>query len=67
VNAKASVKHEEITDYAMPMMRIEKLMRELHDLCLKNEFGKALDKTPSLITEVRVLQASLAIMSEKVQ
>lgn len=53
---------ENIVDYAMPMMKIEKLMRAIHDLCLKNSYGEAADLTPHLIAEARILQASLALM-----
>lgn len=53
---------ENLVDYAMPMMKIEKLMRIIHDECLQQKYGRAAELIPDLITEVRVLQASLAIM-----
>lgn len=53
---------ENILDYAMPMMKIERLMRAIHDRCLNGRYGDAADLTPDLISEARILQASLAIM-----
>lgn len=53
---------ENIVDYAMPMMKIEKLMRAIHDRCLNSKYGDAADLTPDLIAEARILQASLALM-----
>lgn len=58
---------ENILDYAMPMMRIEKLMRIIHDECLQNKYGRAAELVPDLITEARILQASLAIMEASKQ
>jgi len=56
---------EEIVDYAMPMMKIEKLMREVHDLCLKGNYEEAGDFCMSIAAEARILNASLAIMANK--
>lgn len=53
---------ENILDYAMPMIKIERLMRVVHDECLQQKYGRAAELIPDLIAEVRVLQASLAIM-----
>lgn len=52
-----------INDYAMPMMRIERLLRQIHDLCLKRDYQGANDLTPNLITEARILQATLTLMA----
>ena len=54
-----------ITDYAMPMMIMEKLLRQLHDECLMGRYKEANELTPKLIAEARVLQATLALMAEK--
>lgn len=59
------MKNEDIIDYAMPMMKIEKLMREIHDLCLKSNYAKAGELCLSIAAEARVLNASLAIMDNK--
>jgi hypothetical protein len=56
---------EELVDYAMPMMKIEKLMRQTHDLCLKGNYAEAGDLCLSIATEACVLNASLAIMEDK--
>ena len=53
---------ENLLDYAMPMIKIEKLMRVIHDECLAAKYGRAAELIPDLIAEARVLQASLAIM-----
>lgn len=52
-----------MTDYAMPMMVMERLLREIHDLCLDKKYEAANEMTPKLITEARILQATLALMS----
>lgn len=63
----ANVKHGGIIDYAMPMMNIENLMREVHDLCLLKKYDLAIDICPKLIAEARMLSASLALMADKEQ
>ena len=55
----------DIVDYAMPLMNIERLAKEVHQLCLKNKFGTAEDTAVLLLTEVRLLQSTLAIMREE--
>lgn len=52
----------DIIDYAMPMMKLEQLLRQVHDHCLKKEYMQAAELCPSMITEVRVLSASLVLM-----
>jgi len=54
----------EIVDYAMPMMKIEKLMRRIHDLCLQHKYADAEALCAELTAESRILSASLAIMQE---
>lgn len=56
----------QVVDYAMPMMKIEKLMRDMHELCLKGKYIEASDLTQHVMVEARILSASLAIMHEKV-
>jgi hypothetical protein len=55
----------DIVDYAMPMMQIEKLMRQIHDLCLKSNYKEAGDICLLVAAEARLLNASLAIMENK--
>jgi len=57
-----SVEPENIVDYAMPMMKIEKMLREIHDLCLENDYASAYPLCAFIAVESRVLSASLAIM-----
>jgi hypothetical protein len=59
----ANVNHGDIIDYAMPLMQIERLLRQIHEHCLKREFLPANTLCPEVITEVRVLSASLALMA----
>jgi hypothetical protein len=54
----------EIVDYAMPMMRIEKYLRQIHDLCLKGDYAVAADLCPLMAVESRYLGASLVLMQE---
>jgi len=61
----ANAKHGDIIDYAMPLMKIENLMREVHDLCLLKHYEKANELCPLIIAEARVLSASLVLMVEE--
>ena len=62
-----STESTDIVDYAMPLMNIERLAKEVHQLCLQNRFGSAEDIAVLLLTEVRILQSTLAIMREEQQ
>jgi hypothetical protein len=53
-----------VTDYAMPMMKIEKLLRDMHELCLNQKYIEACDLTQHVLVEARILSATLAIMHE---
>lgn len=56
---------EELVDYAMPMMKIENLMRQTHDLCLSGKYKDAGELCLLIAAEARILNASLAIMENK--
>ena len=56
---------ETVTDYAMPLMNIERLAKAIHDLCLAHKYGQARELTLHLGVENRILQASLALLEEK--
>jgi hypothetical protein len=56
---------EEIVDYAMPLMRIDKLARQIHDDCLHGNLARAEEMTVHLIAEGRILRNSLVIMQNK--
>lgn len=60
---KVEVDH--IVDYAMPLMRIDKLAKTIHDMCLHNDLKNAEELTLRLIAEGRILRTSLAIMQNK--
>jgi hypothetical protein len=54
-----------IIDYAMPLMNIERLARECHDLCLVGDYDGANELALGIGVEARILSASLAIMQNK--
>jgi hypothetical protein len=56
---------EEIVDYAMPLMRIDKLARQIHDDCLHGNLARAEEMAVHLIAEGRILRNSLVIMQNK--
>jgi hypothetical protein len=57
----------DITDYALPLITIERLTKEVHDLCLEHEYDRAKEAALRLGSEARVLQHTLTIMKEKEQ
>ena len=52
-------------DYAAPMMRIENLLKEMHNNLLERDLDGACEMSLILIAECRVLQNTLLIMKEK--
>ena len=60
-----SVKTEEIIDYAMPLMNIERMAKEVHDICLRRGYKEAQELTLKLGAEARLLLHTLKIMQEK--
>ncbi len=54
-----------ITDYAMPLIEIERMAKAIHDLCLAHKYGQAREITIHLGVENRILQATLALLEEK--
>jgi hypothetical protein len=54
----------ELVDYAMPLMIVEKLARQIHDLCLEKRFQEARLLATNMTTESRLLQHVLQIMNE---
>jgi hypothetical protein len=55
----------DLNDYAMPLMNIERMAKQIHDLCLENKFDEARQKAQLLSVEGRVLQHVLTIMHEQ--
>lgn len=54
-----------ITDYASHLIKMERLMRQLHDLCLEKKYLEASDLTQHVAVESRILSAALALMHEE--
>lgn len=54
-----------LIDYAMPMMRIEKLLKEMHNNLLENNFTDAQTDTLAVIVEARILYTTLTLMKEQ--
>lgn len=61
------MKTEEIIDYAMPLINIERMTKEVHNICLQRGYKEAHELTLKLGVEVRVLLHTLKIMQEKEQ
>lgn len=55
----------DIVDYAMPLMNIERMAREAHELCLNRNYEAASEVALRLGVETRILSATLAIMQNK--
>lgn len=55
----------DIIDYAMPMMRIEKLLKGMHNNLLNHNFAEAKTDTLAVIVEARILYTTLTLMKEK--
>jgi hypothetical protein len=53
-----------LIDYAAPMMRIETLLKDMHNLLLDNKFDQAIELSPVITTEARLLQHILILMKE---
>ena len=52
-------------DYAAPMMRIENILKEMHNQLLDRDINTASELCLILVAEARVLQNTLIIMKEK--
>jgi hypothetical protein len=54
----------DINDYAMPLMQIERMAKQIHSLCLEYKYEEARLLTQQLCAEGRLLQHVLYIMQE---
>ena len=54
-----------VIDYAAPMMRIENIMKEMHNSLLEKDMSAAHHQALILIVEARVLCNTLVLMQEK--
>ena len=57
----------DINDYALPLMRIEHMAKQAHDLCLDHKYEEAQAVAQLLCVEARMLQQTLRIMEEQEQ
>ena len=53
----------DLIDYAKPMIDMERMLREAHDLCLKGDYEGARQLAQKLSERAVQLQAILLIMS----
>jgi hypothetical protein len=54
-----------IIDYAMPMMNIEKFLKDAHNYLLDGQMELAQEKCLLLTTEAKILSNTLILMKEK--
>lgn len=54
----------ELIDYAAPMTRLERLLKDLHNLLLDNKFDEAIELSLVITTESKMLQHTLVLMQE---
>lgn len=57
-------KSDDIIDYAMPMIKIDKMLRRAHDLCLEGKFHEAGEVALHMGVETRMLRNTLKIMED---
>lgn len=55
----------DIVDYAMPMMRIEIIMKKMHNALLDHKLPEAQELAIELVSESRLLVNMLILMKEK--
>jgi hypothetical protein len=53
-----------LIDYAAPMMQLERLLKDLHNLLLDNKFDEAIELSPVITAEAKLLQHTLVLMKE---
>lgn len=59
------MKEDMLVDYAMPLMKVERMAQKIHHLCLEQRYEEAQEQALLLTTEARLLQITLAYMKEK--
>ena len=52
-------------DYAAPMMRIEKLLKDMHNDLLDGNMALAQERATTLLVESKILKNTLVLMEEK--
>lgn len=61
------MKTDEIIDYAMPLMNVERLAKDVYHCALDGNLAGAHDAAMRLGAEARILQRTLELMLEKQQ
>lgn len=56
---------EDLVDYALPLIHIERFTKEIYGACLARDLAKAREITLKLSAEARILQHTLTLMHEK--
>ncbi len=59
------MKETALIDYATPLMNIERLAKEVHDMCLHATLAEAEEKALELTAEARILTQTLRLMQNK--
>lgn len=59
------MKNEPLIDYAAPMMSLEKMLKDLHNLLLENKFAEGLELSETIAADARLLTHTLRLMKEK--
>ena len=54
-----------VTDYAEPLMNIERMAKKVHHLCLENKYAEAKELAIQIAVEAKLLQSVLILMEEK--
>jgi hypothetical protein len=55
----------DLVDYALPMMRVEKCLQDMHNDLLANNFPDAADKALVLVGDARILLNVILLMKEQ--
>ena len=58
------MKEDVLIDYAMPLINIDSMAREIHDLCLERKYEEAQELALFLAAEARILKVTLQHMKE---
>lgn len=60
-----TIEKPDLVDYALPMMRVEKCLQEMHNDLLENDFASAADKALVLVGDARILLNVILLMKEQ--
>ena len=53
------------TDYSEPLLAVKAMLRTLDDLLLAGKLDEAMEVTPEIITELRLMQGMIAMIAGK--